>query len=72
MTVLTYETVARFSQQVGTLYFAAMFLAALVWVLSPKNRKGFDEAAGIPVREQDDADAPQQTAPGLQPGIGER
>ena len=72
MTGLTYETVSRFAQQVGTLYFGAMFLVAMIWALSPKNRKGFDEAAGIPFREQDDADAPQQTAPGLQPGIGER
>jgi cytochrome c oxidase cbb3-type subunit 4 len=68
MTGLTYETVARFSQQVGTLYFGAMFLAALFWVLSPKNRKGFDEAAGIPFREMDDADAPQDAASGLKLG----
>ena len=28
MTGLTYETVSRFAQQVGTLYFGAMFLVA--------------------------------------------
>ena len=72
MTGLTYETVSRFAQQVGTLYFGAMFLVAMIWALSPKNRKGFDEAAGIPFREQDDGDAPQQTTSGLQPGRGER
>lgn len=72
MTGLTYETVSRFAQQVGTLYFGAMFLVAMVWALSPKNRKDFDEAAGIPFREQDDGDAAPQTTSGLQHGTGER
>jgi cbb3-type cytochrome oxidase subunit 3 len=49
-----------------------MFLVAMVWALSPKNRKDFDEAAGIPFREQDDGDAAPQTTSGLQPGTGER
>lgn len=72
MSGLTYETVSRFAQQVGTLYFGAMFLVAMIWALSPKNRKDFDEAADIPFRELDDADAPPRTTSGLQPGKGER
>jgi len=72
MTGLTYETVARFSQQAGTLYFGAMFLAAMVWALSPKNRKGFDEAAGIPFREMDDQDAPREAASGPKSHQAER
>jgi cytochrome c oxidase cbb3-type subunit 4 len=72
MSGLAYETVARFSQQVGTLYFSAMFLAALIWALSPKNRKSFDEAARIPFRETDDQDAPHEAASGPKPELGER
>jgi cytochrome c oxidase cbb3-type subunit 4 len=51
MSGLTYETVSRFSQQAGTLYFALIFVAAVAYVLWPKNKKGFDEAAQIPFRE---------------------
>ena len=51
MSGLTYETVAKFAQQAGTIYFALMFLIVLAWVLWPKNRQGFDEAAQIPFRE---------------------
>ena len=50
MTGSTYERLAIFAQQAGTLYFAAMFIIAVAWVLWPKNRKGFDEAASIPFR----------------------
>jgi cytochrome c oxidase cbb3-type subunit IV len=51
MSVLTYESVSRFSQQAGTLYFVLIFLGALVWALLPRNKQGFDDAAQIPFRE---------------------
>jgi cytochrome c oxidase cbb3-type subunit 4 len=46
-----YEQLATFAQQAGTLYFTAIFAVAVGWVLWPKNRKGFEEAASIPFRE---------------------
>lgn len=53
MTGLTYETVSRFTQQAGTLYFAVIFVVAVTWVLWPKNKKGFEEASRIPFTEVD-------------------
>ena len=50
MSGLTYEAVSRFSQA-GTVYFVGIFVFALVWVLLPRNKKGFDDAAQIPFRE---------------------
>jgi cytochrome c oxidase cbb3-type subunit 4 len=63
MTGSTYERLAIFAQLAGTLYFAALFIIAVAWVLWPKNRKGFDEAASIPFREtlpMGDATGPDQ------------
>jgi cytochrome c oxidase cbb3-type subunit 4 len=51
---MTYETVSRFVQQAGALYFAALFLVAVVYALWPRNRAGFQDAAQIPFREEDD------------------
>ena len=56
MSGLTYEAVSRFTQQAGTLYFALIFVAILAWVLWPKNKAGFDDAAQIPFRETLPAD----------------
>ena len=33
-----YETVARFAQQGGTLYFAAVFIPGVVYAIWPKHR----------------------------------
>ena len=32
------------------------FLALFAWVLHPKNKKSFDDAANLPFEEDDDAD----------------
>jgi cytochrome c oxidase cbb3-type subunit 4 len=47
----TYRTVAEFSQQWGLIYFAAIFVAVLIYALWPSRKKQFDEAARIPLRE---------------------
>ncbi len=52
---MTYETVAKLAQQGGTIYFLLIFIAAVVYVLWPKNRSGFDQAARLPF----DEDLPQ-------------
>lgn len=50
---MTYETVSRFAQQVGAVYFVAMFLVAVLYALWPRNRAAFKDAAQIPFREEE-------------------
>ncbi len=50
---MSYETVARFAQQGGSVYFAVLFLGALIYALWPRNRAGFEEAARLPLDEED-------------------
>lgn len=47
----TYETVAAFAQQGGTVYFFLIFLAVIVYAVWPRNKAKFDDAANIPLRE---------------------
>ena len=55
MSGLGYETVARFAQQGGTVYFVAIFVAGLVYALWPKNREAFKRLAQLPL-EDDESD----------------
>jgi cytochrome c oxidase cbb3-type subunit 4 len=55
MSGLDYETVARFAQQGGTVYFVAIFVAGLVYALWPKNREAFQRLAHLPL-EDDESD----------------
>jgi cytochrome c oxidase cbb3-type subunit 4 len=50
---MTYETVARFAQQGGALYFLAVFLAGAAYAFWPRNRAEFDRAARLPLDEDD-------------------
>ncbi len=43
----------NFAATWGSLYFAAMFLAALVYALRPKNKAVFDTASRLPLNEED-------------------
>lgn len=54
MSGLSYEQVARFAQQGGTLYFVVIFLAGVVYALWPKNRQAFRYMAHLPLREDED------------------
>ena len=47
----TYEMLAQFARSGGTLYCFALFLGVLVYAFWPANRKGFNEAANVPLRE---------------------
>ncbi|MBN9669370.1 cbb3-type cytochrome c oxidase subunit 3 [Roseibium aggregatum] len=47
----TYSAVASFAQTWGLLYFMILFAIVVAYVLWPRNRKKFDDAAQIPFRE---------------------
>lgn len=51
MSGLTYETVAKFAQQGGTLYFAAIFFVGLAYALWPKNAESFRHLAQLPLED---------------------
>ncbi|HQN52318.1 MAG TPA: cbb3-type cytochrome c oxidase subunit 3 [Phenylobacterium sp.] len=57
MSGLTYETVAKFAQQGGTIYFGLIFLGGLIYALWPRNREVFNRLAQMPL-EQEDQDVP--------------
>ena len=46
---MTYETVAKFVQQGGTIYFLAMFALASAYAFWPKKREEFEKAARAPL-----------------------
>ncbi|NBB14440.1 CcoQ/FixQ family Cbb3-type cytochrome c oxidase assembly chaperone [Caulobacter sp. SLTY] len=50
---MTYETVARFAQQFGLVYFGLIFLAGSVWALLPRHRDTYRAAARLPLEEED-------------------
>ncbi|MEO1014408.1 MAG: cbb3-type cytochrome c oxidase subunit 3 [Pseudomonadota bacterium] len=49
-----YETLSSFAQTGGLLLFVAAFIMVLIYTFSPENRKGFDEAEQIPLRDEDE------------------
>lgn len=51
---MTYETVATFAQQGGTLFFMALFLASVVYALLPGKKAEFDRAARMPLDGDED------------------
>jgi cytochrome c oxidase cbb3-type subunit 4 len=48
---MTYETLARFAQQGGTLYFFLIFAAGCAYALWPRKSADFKEAARIPLED---------------------
>lgn len=54
MSGLDYETVARFAQQGGTLYFGAVFIAGLIYALWPKHRETFRRMSHLPLEKDED------------------
>jgi cytochrome c oxidase cbb3-type subunit IV len=55
MTGLSYEAVAQFAQQGGTVYFGLMFLGGLAYAVWPRNRDAFKRLAHLPL-ENDESD----------------
>jgi len=46
-----YETLAKFAQTGGLVYFVLMFLGALTYALWPRNQDKFDAAARLPLED---------------------
>jgi cytochrome c oxidase cbb3-type subunit 4 len=49
MSGLSYETVARFAQQGGLIYFALIFAAGLIYALWPRHKEPFERLARLPL-----------------------
>ena len=47
----TYASLASFAQTWGLIYFFVIFMGVLVYALWPSNRRSFDEASRVPLRE---------------------
>ena len=54
MSGLSYEAVATFAQQGGTLYFGLIFAGGLIYALWPGNNDKFKRAAHAPLENEDD------------------
>ena len=55
MSGLHYETVSRFAQQGGSIYFVLLFEAGVLYALWPKNKDAFQRLARLPL-EDDESD----------------
>lgn len=47
----TYLMLANFAQTWGLIYFVGVFLAVVVFVMSPSRKAKYEEAAKTPLRE---------------------
>ena len=55
MSGFSYEAVAKFAQQGGTIYFGLMFAAGCVYALWPRHKEAFERLAQLPL-EHDESD----------------
>ena len=53
MSALTYETVARFAQQAGLIYFGLIFLVGVAYALRPSKKAEFKHAARMPLEDEE-------------------
>ncbi len=49
-----YETLAKFAQTGGLLIFVVAFLLVLAYALSPNKKEQFEQAARIPLDEENE------------------
>ena len=54
MSGFDYETVAKFAQQGGTLYFGAVFIAGVIYALWPKHSEAFKRLSHLPLENDED------------------
>lgn len=48
---MSYEDVAAFSGTFGLIFFMALFVGVLVYAFWPGNKRKFDDAARMPLKE---------------------
>ena len=53
MSGLTYEAVATFAQQGGTIFFGLMFAGGLIYALWPRHREAFQRLAQLPLEDDE-------------------
>jgi cytochrome c oxidase cbb3-type subunit 4 len=53
MSGLSYEAVAKFAQQGGTIYFGLIFAAGCVYALWPRHKEDFKRLAQLPLDEDE-------------------
>ena len=53
MSGLTYETVARFAQQGGTVFFGLIFLAGVIYAFWPRHKATFQRLAHLPLEDDE-------------------
>ncbi len=53
MSGLTYEAVATFAQQAGTVFFGLIFAAGVIYALWPRHRQAFQRLAQLPLEEDE-------------------
>jgi len=51
---MDYQSATVLSQTVALVFFIALFLGIIVYVFWPGNKKKFDEAAQLPLEDNDD------------------
>jgi len=53
MSGLTYEAVATFAQQGGTVFFGLMFFSGLIYALWPRHKQAFQRLANLPLEDDE-------------------
>jgi len=53
MSGLSYEAVATFAQQGGTLYFGLIFAGGLIYALWPRHKASFQRLAQLPLEDDE-------------------
>ena len=53
MSGLSYEAVATFAQQGGTLYFGLLFMGGLIYALWPRHKEAFQRLARLPLEDDE-------------------
>jgi cytochrome c oxidase cbb3-type subunit 4 len=53
MSGLTYEAVATFAQQGGTVFFGLMFAGGLIYALWPRHKQAFQRLANLPLEDDE-------------------
>lgn len=51
---MDYQSLAQFSETWGLLLLVVIFLCAVAWALWPSNKARFEDAAQMPLREDED------------------